>query len=155
MDSKRAAHGQELFTQGCNCAQAVLMAYGDELGLSPSQLMRLGSSFGGGMGRLREVCGTVSAMFMVAGLLCGYEDAADREAKASHYKLIQELAAKFKEKNGSIICLELLGLKKPEGTYVPEERTDQYYKKRPCGNYIACAIDILEEWRSGKAAEIS
>lgn len=144
----RAEIGKSLFTEGCNCAQAVVCAYADELGLSRDTLLKLASSFGGGMGRMREVCGAVSGMFMVAGLLYGSADVRDRKAKSNHYKLIQDLAAKFKEINGSIICRQLLGLEKPEVTHIPEERTEKYYAKRPCAEYVRCAIEILEDYRS-------
>lgn len=97
---------------------------------------------------MREVCGAVSGMFIVAGLLYGYDDVNDPELKARHYKLIQDLAAKFREINGSVVCRELLGLKKPEGTYVPSERTGEYYKKRPCPQLVECAVNILEEYRN-------
>ncbi|MGN1097584.1 MAG: C-GCAxxG-C-C family protein [Clostridia bacterium] len=146
----RAALGEKLFKEGCNCAQSVVCAYADKLGIEREALLRLSSSFGGGMGRMREVCGAVSGMFMVAGLLYGYDDVCDRQAKTNHYKLIQDLAAKFKEINGSIICRQLLGLEKPEGTHVPEERTAEYYKKRPCAEYVKCAIEILEELEESK-----
>ncbi len=145
----RVHYSEELFKKGCNCAQAVVCAYADKLGIDEKTLLRLSCSFGGGMGRMREVCGTVSGMFIVAGLLYGYDDITDRSLKANHYKLIQDLAAKFREKNGSIVCRQLLGLEKPEGTYVPEERTEQYYKKRPCCGYVKDAVRILEEYEKG------
>ena len=141
----RAERGKELFEAGMNCSQAVLLAYEDELGVDRSVLLRIGSSFGGGMGRLREVCGAVSGIFAVAGLLQGPEDPTDHKAKTAHYKLIQELAAKFREKNGFIVCRELLGLRADENSHVPEERTEEYYRRRPCAKYIMCAIEILEE----------
>lgn len=144
----RAEKGKTLFTEGCNCAQAVVCAYADELGLDRNVLLKLASSFGGGMGRMREVCGAVSGMFMVAGLLYGYDDVLDHKTKADHYKLIQDLAAKFKKINGSIICRQLLGLEKPEGNHVPEERTEKYYAKRPCAEYVKCAIEILEDYKN-------
>lgn len=142
----RAEYGENLFKSGCTCAQAVVCAYADVLGLDRTTLLKLSGGFGGGMGRLREVCGAVSGMFMVAGLLYGSDKVGDREAKSAHYKLIQNLAAKFRENNGSIVCRELLGLTRPEGTYVPEERTPEYYKKRPCAGYVRQAIEILEEY---------
>lgn len=142
----RAEYGVELFKEGCSCAQAVLCAYADVLGVDRSTLLRLALPFGGGMARMREVCGAVSGMFMAAGLLYGSDDVTDRQAKIAHYKLIQELSAKFRGINGSIICRELLGLERPEGTHVPEERTKEYYEKRPCAGYIRCAIDILEKY---------
>ena len=100
---------------------------------------------------MREVCGAVSGMFMAAGLLYGTDKVGDGQAKAAHYKLIQELAAKFRGINGSIICRELLGLDRPEGTHVPEERTKEYYAKRPCIRCIRCAIEILENYGEDKS----
>ena len=110
------------------------------------QAMMLSSSFGGGMGRMREVCGAVSAMFMVAGLEKGYSDPKASTEKAGHYDYIQQLAAKFKEENGSIICRDLLGLTKPgPDTPTPEPRTEAYYKKRPCQLLVGQCAAILEQ----------
>ena len=136
----------ELFKEGYNCAQSVFAAYSEELGMDFETALKLSSSFGGGMGRMREVCGAVSGMFMVVGLKSGYSDPKDDAAKADHYKLIQELAQKFKEQNGSIICRNLLGLSKPEGSPVPEARTENYYKKRPCVELVKSAAKILDEY---------
>ncbi|HKL73859.1 MAG TPA: C-GCAxxG-C-C family protein, partial [Clostridia bacterium] len=105
----------------------------------------LSSSFGGGMGRLREVCGAVSGMFIVAGLLYGYDNPVDKKAKTDHYKLIQELAAEFKKENGSIVCRELLGLGKEADTPVPDDRTKEYYSKRPCVELVGIAAEIIEK----------
>lgn len=151
-ETERGELGKQLFCKGCNCSQAVVLAYKDIIGLDESTILKMASSFGGGMGRLREVCGTVSGMFIVAGLIFGYDDLTDPRLKSEHYKLIQSLAAKFKEINGSIICRELLGLEKPEGTYIPEARTAEYYKKRPCPELVKCAVNILEEYRNGKTS---
>lgn len=107
--------------------------------------LKLSSSFGGGMGRLREVCGAVTGMFMVAGILYGYSDPKDSEAKAEHYELIQALAAKFREDNGSIICRELLGLPDGADSPIPEERTEDYYARRPCSELVVHAAKILDE----------
>lgn len=142
----RAEYGESLFRGGCTCAQAVVCAYADRLGIDESTLLKLSGGFGGGMGRMREVCGAVSGMIIVAGLLYGTDKVGDREAKSAHYKLIQELASKFRAKNGSIVCRELLGLKNPEGSHVPEERTAEYYKKRPCAQLVRQAVEILEEY---------
>lgn len=144
MDHSKKA--EELFKEGYNCAQAVFAAYSEELGIDIETALKLSSSFGGGMGRMREVCGAVSGMFMAAGLKYGYSDPKDKEAKANHYKLIQNLAHAFKERNGSIICRDLLGLSKPEGTPVPEERTADYYKKRPCAELVKDAAEILNQY---------
>lgn len=137
---------EENFKSGCNCAQAVLVAYSDELGIDRNTALKLASSFGGGMGRLREVCGAVSAMFMVAGLKYGYDDLNDPDAKKAHYELIQKLAAEFKQQNGSIVCRELLSLPSGADEPNPEQRTEKYYKKRPCADLCKCACDILDNY---------
>lgn len=134
---------KELFLNGYNCAQAVICAFAEEIGLDEYTLRRLGSSFGGGMGRLREVCGAVSGMFVVLGLLCGYEEVGDHEAKAAHYEKVQELARRFEAENGSIICRELLGLTQKHSEPEPEKRTPDYYKKRPCPDKVESAARIL------------
>ena len=141
----RADSAKELFENGYNCAQSTLGAFSDVLGLDFDMAMKLSSSFGGGMGKLREVCGAVSAMFMVAGVLKGYSSAETGEVKAEHYKLIQDLAQKFREQNGSIICRELLGLQEKETTHIPSERTEKYYKTRPCSMLVYSAAKIIEE----------
>ena len=134
----------ELFHRGYNCSQAVLLAFSDVTGLDENQAAALASSFGGGMGRLREVCGAVSGAFMVAGLLWGSCSPDDRDKKARHYELIQSLAARFKEENGSFICRELLGLPGASAP-VPEERTAVYYSRRPCEEYVKIAARILDD----------
>jgi C_GCAxxG_C_C family probable redox protein len=136
----------DLFKEGYNCAQSVFSAFSDELGMDTETALKLSSSFGGGMGRLREVCGAVSGMFMIAGLQYGYADPKDRKAKAEHYRLIQELAARFKEENHSIICRELLGLPAGPDSPTPEARTQTYYKKRPCVEMVGCAAKIMEQY---------
>ncbi len=144
--SKHSVIAKELFTKGYNCSQAVVLAFCDETGLAPETSLKISSSFGGGMGRLREVCGAVSGMFIVAGLLEGYSDPLDKQAKAKHYELIQSLATSFKDKNNSIICRELLGLTVEKESPVPEKRTEAYYKKRPCGELVEQAAIILDEY---------
>lgn len=140
------AIAKDLFKEGYNCSQAVLLAFAEECGLDEKTAAAVTSSFGGGMGRLREVCGTVSGMFLAAGILYGYTEPKDYEGKKEHYARIQELAHTFKEKNGSIICRELLGLKDASLSPVPEKRTDEYYKKRPCMELAGCAAGILSEY---------
>ncbi|MBQ7132758.1 MAG: C_GCAxxG_C_C family protein [Oscillospiraceae bacterium] len=136
-----------LFTQGYNCSQAVLLAFSDELGLSQSTAAALSSSFGGGMGRLREVCGAVSGMFMVIGLCFGYTTPDCQSAKAEHYKRIQELASQFKCENGSIVCRELLFLNQSGASDpTPELRTKEYYKKRPCRELVEFAALITAQY---------
>lgn len=142
--SERGAKAGELFRQGSNCAQAVFCAYADLLGLEPELAMRLSASFGGGIGRLREVCGCVSGMAMVAGFFTGSADPADQEAKAANYQCVQELAGQFHARHGTLLCRELLGLQRPEGVARPAERTAQYYAERPCEQLIQDACEILE-----------
>ena len=134
----------ENFKRGYNCAQAVLLAFGDLTGLDEATALSISSSFGGGMGRLREVCGAVSGMFMVSGLLYGESTHLSHEEKAAHYARIQALAAQFREKNGSYLCRELLdGVQVTTGT-APVERTAAYYKKRPCTLLCSGAAELLD-----------
>ncbi|MGE4564922.1 MAG: C-GCAxxG-C-C family protein [Victivallaceae bacterium] len=140
-----AAEARKLFLNGANCAQSVLGAFHRECGIELETALKLSSGFGGGVARLREVCGAVSGMVMAAGLLRGYSDLADKTAKDAHYALIQRLAAEFRAANGSIVCRELLGL--PAETVdapVSETRTGDYYRKRPCVELVALAAAILE-----------
>ena len=141
------------FREGYNCAQSVLLAFSDEIGLDKETCLKLSSSFGGGMGRLREVCGAVTSMFAIAGMLRGYTTPNDYEAKAEHYKLIQELAKDFKTEFGTIICRELLGLPPGEDSPMPSERTDSYYKQRPCEFFIKKAAEIVETKLLNQRAE--
>lgn len=140
---EREQKAGDYFKAGYNCCQAVAMTFADVLGMSEDEVARLASGFGGGMGRMREVCGTVSAMTMVAGAMIPATDVNDKEAKTANYALVQEMADEFKKLNGSIICRELLGLSKPEGTPVPSDRTPEYYKKRPCGELCSIAAGIV------------
>lgn len=136
----------ELFEQGYNCAQAVFLAFIDVTGLDKATALKLSSSFGGGMGRLREVCGAVSGMFMVAGLLYGTGDGASQEEKADHYARIRQLAETFRKRNGSYLCRELLdGIATASGG-APEARTPDYYKKRPCARLCHDAAEILDQY---------
>ena len=141
---ERAEKAAKLFLEGYNCAQAVFVAYSDLTGLAPDFSARLASSFGGGMGRLREVCGAVSGMFMVAGILYGYDNCDDDEKKKEHYARIQELAARFKEHAGSIVCREIL--KNPPSDPAPSPRTAEYYAQRPCARMVYLATQILEDY---------
>ena len=135
----------EYFKQGFNCAQSVVMAFADVTGLDAKQSARLASSFGGGLGRMREVCGAVSGMAFVLGALYGYDDPKVTGASATHYARVQEVAGAFKAANGSIICRELLG-DKSAVTATPEPRTAEYYKKRPCAELVGMAADILDDY---------
>lgn len=141
MNKKEKA--QKLFLEGYNCAQAVAGAYAEEMGMDFATVVRTVSSFGGGMGRMREVCGAVSGMLFVAGALWGYDSPKDFVAKKEHYERIQRLAAEFKKETGSIICRELLGLEGQDHRPTPSERTEEYYKKRPCVEMVALAAEIL------------
>lgn len=144
--SPHARRAMENFRKGYNCSQALALAFEEEHGLDEKTILRLSSSFGGGMGRLREVCGSVSGMFMVAGLLYGYDDPKDYEGKKELYARIQELAGSFEEINGSIVCRELLGLGKGADVPTPEKRSEEYYRKRPCPQLIGISAMILEEY---------
>ena len=133
------------FLKGYNCAQSVTLAFAPELGMEEAAVAQMMSGFGGGMGRMREVCGAVSGMVHVLGTLRGYSDPHDPAAKTACYALIQRAMERYRAENGSYICRELLGLDKPEGTPVAEERTAQYYAKRPCADLVACAASITAD----------
>ena len=133
------------FRQGYNCAQAVVLAFADLTDMDEATLSRMSCSFGGGMGRLREVCGTVTGMFLVTGLLRGYDGAETGEVKAAHYARIQALAKEFERQNGSIVCRELLALRqKHRDDPTPEARTEAYYAGRPCAELVGSVAEILE-----------
>lgn len=140
----RGTKAAKLFLDGYNCAQAVAVAFSDLTGLDETLSARLASSFGGGMGRMREVCGAVSGMLMVAGILYGYDTPGDDVAKKAHYALVQELAGQFREKNGSIVCREIL--KNPPSDPAPSPRTAEYYASRPCARMVYSAATILENY---------
>lgn len=130
---------ESYFRQGFNCSQAVALAFCEEMALDKETVSRLTIGFGGGVGRMREVCGAISGITFVIGALYN-------EEKSSVYKRVQELADSFREQNGSIICKELLGLNNSTITPQAEARTDEYYKKRPCPIIVHDAADLLEEY---------
>ena len=134
----------ELFLQGYNCAQAVMVAFRDVTGLEEKFSARMASSFGGGMGRMREVCGAVSGMLMVAGLLYGYETPGDDVSKKELYCIVQELSRQFREEVGSIVCREIL--KNPPSDATPSPRTPEYYASRPCARMVYTAASLLEDY---------
>lgn len=143
---KRIDKAVQLFKDGYNCSQSVVTAFADLYDLSEEQAFRVSASFGGGIGRMRETCGAACGLFILAGLQTG-SIIPDTKAKTANYKLVQDLAKIFVERNGSLICGELLGLKK--GSLIsstPEERTDTYYKKRPCIKMVEEAARIWEEY---------
>ena len=144
--SQKGKEARALFEQGYNCAQAVAGAFADEIGLPQETVMRMVSPFGGGMGRLREVCGAFSGALFVMGMLYGYDDAAATEEKKRLYKEVQELAAQFSAKNGSIICRELLGLRAGASDPQPAARTPQYYHDRRCSDAVESAAALMEEF---------
>ena len=134
----------DLFVQGYNCAQAVAVAFCDVTGMDPNTAAKLASPFGGGMGRMREVCGAVSGMFMVLGSLYGYDNSDADTHKKELYKQVQALAEQFKEENGSIICREIL--KNPPSDPNPSPRTAEYYAKRPCCRMVMTAARLMDEF---------
>jgi C_GCAxxG_C_C family probable redox protein len=139
----RAQRAVELFKEGYNCSQAVFASCADLYGVTDEQLaLRLSASFGGGMGRMRLVCGAASGMFMLAGLHNGSAKPHDNEGKMANYAFVQDLAGQFKGKYGSLICAELLGLAPKPEEPKPAERTQQYYEKRPCSEMVAEAVRI-------------
>ena len=137
---ERASQAETYFRSGYNCAQSVYMAFSDLYGMDPKMAGIISAPFGGGMGRLREVCGACTGMFLVAGLQL---PADEPSKKGDSYKLVQELAEEFKTENGSIICRELLGLDHKKDEPVAEERTEAYYKKRPCAELVHMAATIV------------
>ena len=142
----------ELFLNGSNCAQAIVVAFCDVTGMDPSLAARVSSSFGGGMGRMREVCGAVSGMLMVAGLLYGYDNPGEGDAnKKAHYALVQELAGKFREEAGSIVCREIL--QNPPSDPNPTPRTAEFYAKRPCARMVILATKILDDYLAENPVE--
>ena len=134
----------DLFLEGFNCAQAVAVAFCDVTGMDKKDAAMLAAPFGGGMGRMREVCGAVSGMYMVLGKLYGYDNSDDNGKKKQVYKDGQDLAAKFKAENGSIICREIL--KNPPSDPTPSPRTAEYYAKRPCAKMVMTAARLMDEF---------
>lgn len=141
-NTSRREKAMTLHSEGYNCAQSVVLAFEDLLPLDKESLAKLSSSFGGGIGGMREVCGAVSGMAMVLGFLYGNRVPGDRVSKAEHNSRVQELAGKFKERNGEIVCRRLLGLEPVAGKEL---------KKRPCGEYVGDAAEFLEEYISANS----
>lgn len=145
----RADRAEELFRQGYNCGQSVFAAFADVAGMSVEEAAKIASPFGAGFGKLREVCGAVSGMTLLAGYVNGYSDPADFESKKALYALIQKMCAEFEEKHGSIICRDLLCLKKGEDLAEPAVRTEEYYQSRPCVSACRTAAEIAEKYLLG------
>lgn len=142
----RADQAERLFRQGYNCSQSVFGAFTDITGMDLETSMRYASGFGAGFGKLREVCGAVSGMTMIASILRGYSSPDDREGKIATYHLIQEMAAAFEEEMGSKICRELLNLKPGEDPAEPSVRTEEYYQSRPCIHAVRTGAEIVEKY---------
>lgn len=141
----------ELFLKGYNCAQSVALAFADITGIDHSTMAKLASPFGGGMGRMREVCGAVSGMYIVLGLLYGYDCAEASEEKKRLYSEVQKLAEDFRRQNGSIVCRDIL--KNPPSDPTPSARTDEYYSTRPCVRMVETAAKILDDFLNSKQKE--
>lgn len=136
-----------LFKEGYNCSQSVVAAFADMYGFTREQALKMGASFGGGIGRMRQTCGAACGLFLIAGLETGCTDGKDRQGKEDNYKLVQELAEEFRKRNGSLMCNQLLGLDKNASTPpTPEARTAEYYKKRPCVKMVEEAARIWVEY---------
>lgn len=136
---------KQLFLEGYNCSQAVALAFSDLITLDPIVISKTMSSFGGGLGRLREVCGAISGMAFVTGWLYGYSNPKDFSEKKEHYSRIQEMANEFKNMHGSIVCKEILGIQGPNSS-IPSERTKEFYAKRPCLRCIEDSALILDKY---------
>ncbi len=146
---ERVRRAVDNFMQGYGCCQAVVAAFADLYGLDDELAKRIGAGFGGGVGRMRMMCGAVSGIVILVGLDCGQTEGADREGKTACYKVVQELLAKSKAQNGSIICAEILGIngnEKALSSYVASPRTAEYYKKRPCAAKVESAARIFAEY---------
>ncbi len=144
---ERKDSAMAFFRQGCNCCQAVLMSFRDITGLDSNSLLRVGSGLGGGVARMREVCGTVTGMAIVCGFICPLEDSADHSRRKAVYETVQQLASEFRERNGSVVCRELLGLgsrdwEEPK----PSARSAEFYKKRPCEQLVGESAAIIAEY---------
>ncbi len=146
----------DYFMQGYGCCQSVVAAFADLYGLDDVMAKRIAAGFGGGVGRMRMMCGAVSGIVILVGLDCGQTEGNDREGKSNCYKVVQELLAQSKEQNGSLICAEILGLNghdKAASSYVASERTAEYYRSRPCAAKVECAARIFANYLDNKSNE--
>jgi C_GCAxxG_C_C family probable redox protein len=149
----RVARAVDYFMQGYGCCQSVVAAFADLYGLDETMAKRIAAGFGGGVGRMRMMCGAVSGIVMLVGLDCGQTEGSDREGKSACYKVVQDLLAQSKEENGSIICAEILGIQgheKAHSSYVASPRTAEYYKKRPCAAKVESAARIFANYLKNK-----
>lgn len=147
--NQRVEKAEQLFRSGYNCCQSVFLAYSDLYGIDPTFAATLSAPLGGGMSRLREVCGTVSGMALLAGLQYPAPEPSvsseTKSVKAETYTRVQELAERFRAENGAIVCRELLGLARQKDDPAPSDRTEAYYKRRPCVEYVKSAARIFGE----------
>ena len=151
---ERMRRAEGLFMQGFNCSQAVVAAFADIYGMPQAEALRVSAGLGAGIGRMRQTCGTVCGMAVLAGLDCGSATPGDRQGKSGCYKVVQQLAEEFRREHGSIICSELLQLKKGAPLdYEASERTAEYYKARPCVRQVISAARIYSEYIEGKQGQ--
>lgn len=147
----RIQRAVELFKMGYNCSQSVCAAFADKYGYTEEQALKMSASFGGGIGRMRMTCGAACGMFILAGLETGCTDGANKGGKEANYRVVQQLADEFVKRNGSLVCAELLGLSaKKYDNPIPEARTEEYYKKRPCVKTVEEAARIWTEYLENK-----
>lgn len=154
--AERVDRAVDNFMQGYGCCQAVVAAFADLYGIDDTMAKRIAAGFGGGVGRMRMMCGAVSAMVILAGLDCGQTQGADRDGKSACYRVVQQLVNRSKEQNGSVICAELLGLdgyERAHSLYVASERTAEYYRRRPCVAKVESAARIYAEYLAQKRSE--
>lgn len=150
---ERINQAVEMFKSGYNCSQSVVVPFADLYGFTREQALHMSASFGGGIGRMRLTCGAACGLFMLAGLEKCALEGKDRESKAANYALVQQLAHTFEQRTGTLACSKLLGLSKPENSPIPEERTAQYYAKRPCVKMVETAARIWVEHLEGQSSE--
>ena len=153
---KRVAQAVDNFMAGYGCCQSVVAAFSDLYGLDETLAKRIAAGFGGGVGRMRMMCGAVSGIVMLVGLDCGQTKGSDLEGKSACYKVVQDLLARSKEENGSLICAEILGIQgneKAHSSYVASPRTAEYYKQRPCAAKVESAARIFANYLRGKQCE--
>nr|AFN57680.1 hypothetical protein [uncultured bacterium r_02] len=151
---ERVSRAVDNFMAGYGCCQSVVAAFADLYGLDDTLAKKIAAGFGGGVGRLRMMCGAVSGIVMLVGLHCGQTEGDDREGKSACYKVVQDLLAQSREQNGSLICAEILGLKgyeKANNSYVASPRTAEYYKSRPCAAKVESAARIFADFLKTKS----
>ena len=154
--SARVEQAVDNFMQGYGCCQSVVAAFADLYGLDDTMAKRIAAGFGGGVGRMRMMCGAVSALVILVGLDCGQTEGSDREGKSACYRVVQQLLERSRQQNGSIICAELLGLngyERAHSSYVASERTAEYYKKRPCAAKVESAALLFAQYLADKEGD--